>query len=95
MKTCKVEATIRIGGVVTAHKTWPACDIMDTSRTRAWARRKFNKALLDMSQLLVNQDNVVVLDWRADYGGGIRNEGRIAGKDGEIFVMRGIFEGKR
>lgn len=95
MKTCKVEATVSIDRVVIASKTWPTCDIMNTSRTRAWARRQFNKTLLDMSQCLAGQDKNVVLDWWANYPNGNYVSGRIAGVNGEIFVTRGVFEGKR
>lgn len=90
MATCKIEADIRIAGVVVKSKSWPACDIMKTGSTRGWASRQFNIFLKSAPK-----DNIVRAEWTARYGeeqGHQSISGWISGVNGRTMVRRGIFE---
>lgn len=95
MTTCKVEATLYVDRKPLKTKTWPACDIMKTSVTRAWATRQFNAALKDFASCDIGKDKIVSVDWIADFGeaqGFNSIRGHMGGVNGRVMSRRGIFE---
>ena len=95
MKTCKVQVEVWVDDTCIRHKTWPECDIMNTSRTRAWATRQFNRTLNDLASCLAGKDKIVSVCWTAIYpdkSGRGRIHGRLSGVNGKKLVRNGIFE---
>lgn len=95
MTTCKVVATLYVNRKSLKTKTWPACDVMKTSVTRAWATRQFNATLKDLASCDMGRDKVVSVEWRAAYGeaqGFNSISGHMGGVNGRVMSRRGIFE---
>jgi hypothetical protein len=95
MVTCEVYVEISIDRRVMKTKTWPACDVMKTGPTRAWATRQFNAFLKDLNECAIGKDKVVSVRWTAQYGetqGFIRFSGWLSGVNGKTLARRGIFE---
>jgi hypothetical protein len=95
MLTCKVEVEIFVDHKVVKSKMWPACDIMNTSRTRAWATRQFNKFLSDFGGCDIGHNKIITVHWTAIYPdetGRARTHGHLSGVNGKRLVRDGIFE---
>ena len=93
-KTCKIEVEVCVDHKVIKSKVWPACDIMNTSRTRAWATRQFNKFMDDFSGDY-GRNKIISVHWTAIYPdetGRARMHGRLSGVNGKKLVRNGIFE---
>lgn len=94
-KFCKVDAEIRVNGVVTKSKSWPEVDVMKTSVTRAWVTRQFNAFLKDFAACDFGRDKIVRAEWIARYGeaqGHMSVSGWMSGVNGRVLCRRGVFE---
>lgn len=92
---CNVAAGIRVDGQLVKSKSWPACDVMKTGVTRAWATRQFNLFLRDLASCDLGRDRIVRADWIAKYGeaqGNMSVSGWLSGVNGRVMAKRGVFE---
>lgn len=95
MSVCKIDVEVRVDDAVIKTKIWPACDIMKTAPTRAWATRQFNAFLKDFSECDIGRDKIITVTWTARYGaeqGFGHSNGYLSGVNGKALSRRGIFE---
>lgn len=92
-KTCSVVAEIFVDKKMIESRSWKEVDVMKTSHTRGWARRRFNQYLKDFASCGLS-DKVIQAYWRCDHGAPSYTSyaGRLSGVRGKVMAKSGIFD---